>query len=274
MYIIKPSMKSYDDYLHFKWINKMTTSSQALQDKQTDAMHGKKIFIAGGNSGMGEAIALMAPARGAKVAIAGRSKEKLNAVALKLGKNLLATYSLDLSSADEVQNALSEHGPYDYIITTAAQLTFKPFPDLTDDEIHAMLASKFWGPINLARAAVTQLKQDGSLLFFSGAAAYRPAIGTSMVGALNLSLESLAQSLALELKPRRVNVISPGLVDSPTWAGMDDGDRETLFAATATALPVGRIGQVEDLAKAALAILENGFITGSVMHVDGGARIA
>lgn len=252
----------------------MTNTQQFFQEPALEAMQGKKIFIAGGNSGIGAAIAMMASTRGAKVAIAGRSQHKLDAVALNLGNNLLASYALDLANAAAVQHALSDQGPYDYIVTTAAELSFKPFAALSDADINAMLASKFWGPINLARAAVTQLKQDGSLLFFSGAAAYRPAIGTSMVGAVNLLLESLAQSLALELKPRRINVISPGLVDSPTWAGMNDHDRETLFAATASALPVGRIGQVDDLASAALAILENGFITGAVMHVDGGARIA
>lgn len=237
-------------------------------------MVGKKIFIAGGGSGMGAALARMAAARGAQVSLAGRTQGKLELVAKELGPQLLSTHALDLADAAAVQKALSAHGPYDYIVTTAAQLTFKPFAQLTDAEIGAMLASKFWGPVNLARAAVTQLKADGSLLFFSGAAAYRASVGTSIVGAVNLMLESLAQSLALELKPRRVNVISPGLVDSPTWAGLSETDRDGLFAATASALPVGRIGHVDDLAQAALAVLENGFVTGSVMHVDGGARVA
>lgn len=240
----------------------------------TQSMAGKKIFIAGGGSGMGAALAHMAAARGAQVSLAGRTQDKLDAVAKELGPQLLSTHALDLSDAAAVQKALSAHGPYDYIATTAAQLAFKPFAQLTDADIGAMLASKFWGPVNLARAAVTQLKADGSLLFFSGAAAYRASVGTSIVGAVNLMLESLAQSLALELKPRRVNVISPGLVDSPTWSGMSDADRDGLFAATASALPVGRIGHVDDLAQAALAVLENGFVTGSVMHVDGGARVA
>jgi NAD(P)-dependent dehydrogenase (short-subunit alcohol dehydrogenase family) len=128
--------------------------------------------------------------------------------------------------------------------------------------------------VNLARAAVTQLKSDGSLLFFSGAAAYRPSIGASIVGAVNLLLESLAQSLALELKPRRVNVISSGLVDSPTWDGMIETDRQSMFTETATVLPVGRVGNVDDLAHAALAILENEFVNGTVMYVYGGTRIA
>lgn len=252
----------------------MTTSPQTPSGNGLGTLNGKKIFIAGGGSGMGAALARMAAARGAKVALAGRTQSKLDAVAAALGSSLLATYALDLGDTDAVQQALSEHGPYDHIVTTAAQLAFKPFPELTDADIQAMLASKFWGPVNLARAAVTQLKLDGSLLFFSGAAAYRPSIGASMVGAVNLLLDNLAQSLALELKPRRVNVVSPGLVDSPTWAGMSQADRQGLFGATASALPVGRIGQVDDLAHAALALLENGFITATVLHVDGGARIA
>ncbi|MBS1230111.1 MAG: hypothetical protein H6R17_3388 [Proteobacteria bacterium] len=252
----------------------MSTSPRTPHGSGLGALLGKKIFIAGGSSGMGAALAQMAAARGARVAIAGRSPSKLDVVAAKLGDSLLATYVLDLADAHAVLQALGEHGPYDHIVTTAAQLTFKSFPELSDADIQHMLASKFWGPVNLARAAVTQLKPEGALLFFSGAAAYKASVGTSIIGAVNRLLESLAQSLAIELKPRRVNVISPGLVDSPTWAGMSDGERTALFAAAAAALPVGRIGQVDDLAHAALAILENGFITGSVVHVDGGARVA
>lgn len=252
----------------------MTSSSHISLGNRMDTMAGKKIFIAGGGSGMGKALALMAAARGAKVAIAGRSQSKLDSVGSALGGSLIATYSLDLADAEAVLRTLNEHGPYDHIVTTAAQLTFKPFPELSDLDINNMLVSKFWGPVNLARAAVTQLKPEGSLLFFSGAAAYRPSIGASIVGAVNLSLESLAQSLALELKPRRVNVISPGLVDSPTWDRMTEADRQAMYTEAAATLPVGRVGTVDDLAHAALAILENGFVNGTVMDVDGGARIA
>ena len=255
-------------------MNTNTTSPHTPSGNGLGALEGKKIFIAGGGSGMGAAIARMAVARGAKVALAGREQAKLDQVSAALGASSLGTYALDLANADEVKRAIAEHAPYDHIVTTAAHLTFKPFAQLTDPEIQGMLASKFWGPINLARAAVDSLQPDGSLLFFSGAAAYRPSVGASIVGAVNLLLESLAQSLALELKPRRVNVVSPGLVDSPTWAGMAEKERQAMFDATAAALPVRRIGQVDDIAQAALALLENGFVTGTVLHVDGGARIA
>jgi NAD(P)-dependent dehydrogenase (short-subunit alcohol dehydrogenase family) len=106
----------------------------------------------------------------------------------------------------------------------------------------------------------TQVRQLVTIFF--GAAAYRPSIGALIVGAVNLLLESLAQSLALELKPHRVNVISSGLVDSPTWDSMTAPDRQSMFTETAAALPVGGVGNVDDLAHAALAILEMDSSTG------------
>jgi len=252
-------------------------NTTAVSHRRADShgiLHGSKIFVVGAGSGMGSAIAQMAVARDARVALAGRTIDKLHAVAATLGDAVLGTYSLELANQVTVQAALAEHAPYDHIVTTAADLTFAPFTRLTDGQIQAMLASKFWGPINLARAADRHLAAQGSVLFFSGLAAYRQGPGSSLVGTLNMALESLAAALAIELKPKRFNVISPGVVDSGTWAAMDAGERAAFFDQTASALPVGRVGQVQDLAHAALSVLENGFINGTVIHVDGGGRIA
>lgn len=238
------------------------------------ALIGAKIFIVGGGSGIGAAIARMAVARGAKVALAGRSTDKLKDVANGLGDAVLGLYSLDLGDQAQVEAALAEHGPYDHIVTTAADLTFAPFTALTDAQINGMLASKFWGPINLARAADKHLSPQGSVLYFSGLAAYRQGPGSSIVGAVNMALESLVAALAIELKPKRFNAISPGVVDSPTWAGMSDSERTAFFAQISAGLPVGRVGKVEDEAQAALSVLENGFINGTVINVDGGGRVA
>lgn len=235
---------------------------------------GSKLFIVGAGSGMGAALAAMAVARGAKVALAGRSLDKLTKVAEQLGPNVLGTYSLDISDASQLDAALSEQGPYDHIVSTAADLTFKPFLKLTDAEIQAMVASKLYGPINLARSADKHLQQTGSVLFFSGLAAYRQGEGSSLVGAVNMALESLVANLAIEMKPKRFNVISPGVVDTSTWDILSDEDRTAMFSALSETLPVGRVGQANDLAHAALAVLENGFIDGTVVNVDGGGRIS
>lgn len=238
------------------------------------ALIGAKVFIIGAGSGVGAAIAKMAAARGARVAIAGRSIEKLDAVASILGNSLLGRYSIDMSDRDALEGALAEHGPYDHIVTTAADLAFGPFISLTDAQIEAMLASKFWGPIHLGRLANKHLSAQGSVLFFSGLAAYRQGPGSSIVGVVNMALESLAAALAIELKPKRFNVISPGVVDAGTWAGMAEAEKAQFFEGIALGLPVGRVGTVEDEAHAALSILENGFINGTVVNVDGGGRIA
>jgi NAD(P)-dependent dehydrogenase (short-subunit alcohol dehydrogenase family) len=251
------------------------TSSQATRGGDgLGALIGAKIFIVGAGSGVGRAIASMAVARGAKVALAGRSRDKLDATAATLGGAVLGVYALDVTDCEQVEAATAEHGPYDHIVTTAAELTFGPFTGLTDAQIEGMLASKFWGPINLGRAADKHLAPQGSLLFFSGLAAYRQGLGSSIVGAVNMALESLAAALAIELKPKRVNVISPGVVDAGSWSSMVEDERAAFFADVAGALPVGRIGEVEDEAHAALAIMENGFVNGTVVNVDGGGRIA
>ncbi|MEV0762631.1 SDR family oxidoreductase [Nocardia sp. NPDC050435] len=113
----------------------------------------------------------------------------------------------------------------------------------------------------------------GLLTFTSGIAAYRPGPCSAVLAACNGALASLAYVLALELGPTWVNVVSPGWVDTPVWdtiAGPAKTERHQQLAAR---LPVGRIGQPGDIAKAFLAVLRNTFITGTVLHVDGGHRL-
>ena len=136
-----------------------------------------------------------------------------------------------------------------------------------------MLGSKLYGPVNLARAADKHLKPTGSVLFFSGLAAYRQGEGSSLVGTVNMALESLVANLAIEMKPKRFNVISPGIVDSETWASMNQREKAGFFDDISEKLPVGRVGKPDDLAHAALTVLENGFIDGTVINVDGGGRV-
>ena len=81
-------------------------------------------------------------------------------------------------------------------------------------------------------------------------------------------------ALALEVKPLRVNVISPGVVDTPTWSFLSEDDRAGLFDQVSSGLPVGRVGHADELATAVLSVVGNPFINATVLHVDGGGRIA
>ncbi|CAM3880140.1 NAD(P)-dependent dehydrogenase, short-chain alcohol dehydrogenase family [Pseudomonas synxantha] len=237
------------------------------------SFEGKKVVILGGGSGMGLALAKKVISSGGKVVIGGRNADKLSNVAVMLGDS--ASYrAFDLGDEAAVKSAFEDIGAFDHLVTTAAELTFAPVANLTTGQVESMLVSKFWGPFYASKYATPHIAKEGSITFFSGLAAYRPAPGASIVAALNAALEGFAMTLALEIKPVRVNVVSPGVVDTPTWDFLSNEDRRGLLESVAGSLPVGRVGQADDLADAALSLMGNGFINGTVLHVDGGGRIA
>jgi NAD(P)-dependent dehydrogenase (short-subunit alcohol dehydrogenase family) len=185
----------------------------------------------------------------------------------------LETAQVDIGVEEQVK-ALAEHA-YDHVVVTAADAVgaYAPLPEFTVQAAKAVLATKVIGPWLVAKHLGGALPPGGSLVFTSGIAAYRPGPGASMIATANGALEALARSLALELAPARVNVVSPGWVDTPIWdtlAGDSKGDR---LAAMAARLPTGRVGTPDDIARAIVALLDNGFVTGTVLHVDGGHRL-
>ena len=234
---------------------------------------GQRILIIGGSSGIGLALARQARAAGAEVTIAGRSVEKLAAAVRDLGEGV-RTATVDIGAPDSVRTTLATIGKLDHLVTTAAELAFAPFVKLTAAQVERGLRSKVMGSFFAAQAAAPRLRAGGSITFFSGAAAYKPGPGTALVATANAALEGLAKALAVELAPIRVNVVSPGVVDTPVWAGLTPAQRKAMFEHTAARLPARRIGTADDIAAAALAVMLNPFITGTVVHVDGGARLA
>ena len=108
-----------------------------------DAMHDSLVFVFGGSSGIGEAVARMAAANGARVAIAGRSEERLAAISKALGAQSAGYHCLDMGDEDTIREALQSHGAIDHIVITAASMTLKPADQLQHAEVEAMLVSKF-----------------------------------------------------------------------------------------------------------------------------------
>ncbi len=233
---------------------------------------GKHVVILGGSSGIGKEIARQALQRGAMAHIVGRSQERLTQFVKELGHTVQA-HQADIGNEADVRRIFGEITRIDHLVTTAADLTFKPFLDLTDGEIAQMLRSKFWGPIYAVRHAARRMSRDGSITFFSGLAASKGSPGASILAALNAGLEGFMRTLAVELSPIRVNAVSPGIVDTPIWDQMSQENKTAYFNEVAKSLPVKRIGTPEDLAQAALSLMENGFISATVVHVDGGARV-
>ena len=229
---------------------------------------GKKVVVVGGSSGIGLATAELAKQEGAEVVIASRSKDKLDAAAGKLGVKAIPT---DVTSDDSVAGLFKQCGTVDHVVVTAAQLKTGPFKSVATEDVRATLEGKFWGAWRCAR--FSDIRPGGSLTLVSGFLSIRPRPNSAIVGAANGALESLARSLAIDLAPVRVNCVSPGIIDTPIRAGMPEAARREMLAKIAAGLPVGRVGEGADIARQILAFMTIGFMTGSVVYLDGGGVV-
>jgi len=233
-------------------------------------LNGKNVLVIGGSSGIGYATAAGALAEGAKVTIASRSEEKLRA-AQALLEGAVEARKLDVSDSAAVEAFFDASPTYDHIVVSGAAFKFGTVRDQNIDDAYAAMNVKFWGAYRVARKAT--VAPGGSFVFVSGFLSRRPKPNMVLVGAINAALETLAQGLALEMAPVRFNVVSPGIIDTPTRAAMPADARKTLLENAAKALPVKRVGQAEDCAEQILLMLRNTFMTGSVVYVDGGGLL-
>jgi NAD(P)-dependent dehydrogenase (short-subunit alcohol dehydrogenase family) len=239
-----------------------------LDQEDSAMLVGKKVVVVGGSSGIGLSTAELAKQAGAEIVIASRNIERLNAVAGRLGATAIAA---DVTSDESIAGLFQKCGPVDHVVVTAAQLRTGPFKTVAMEDVRATMEGKFWGAWRVARSA--EIRAGGSLTLVSGYLSIRPRPNAAIVGAANGALESLARSLALELAPVRVNAVSPGIIDTPIRAAMPEDARRDMLAKTAAALPVGRVGTGEDIARQILAFMTIGFATGSIVYLDGGALI-
>jgi NAD(P)-dependent dehydrogenase (short-subunit alcohol dehydrogenase family) len=230
----------------------------------------ESVVIIGGSSGMGLAIAKEAADSGAAVIIAGRSQGKLDE-AIRVIAGDVATYIVDLSDEGSVMKLFQSIGSFDHLVITGSSVKTGQLRELSLADARASMNSKFWGAYMAARYA--QIRPKGSITFFSGILSRRPSSGLASLAAINAAVEALGRALALELAPIRVNVVSPGLTDTPAYATMPDDARKGMFAAVAKRLPVGRVGRPEDIASLTLELMRNNFLTGLVVDVDGGAML-
>jgi NAD(P)-dependent dehydrogenase (short-subunit alcohol dehydrogenase family) len=229
---------------------------------------GKKVVVVGGSSGIGFSTAELAKREGAEIIIASRNADRLNAAAEKLGAKAIVA---DVTSDKSIEDLFRACGSVDHVVVTAAQLRSGPFKTVAMEDVRATMEGKFWGAWRVARSA--EIRPGGSLTLISGYLSIRPRANSAIVGAANGAIESLARSLALELAPVRVNAVSPGIIDTPIRAAMPEAARLDMLAKTAAALPVGRVGLGEDIARQILAFMTIGFATGSIVYIDGGALI-
>jgi NAD(P)-dependent dehydrogenase (short-subunit alcohol dehydrogenase family) len=132
---------------------------------------------------------------------------------------------------------------------------------------------KFFGFFLCAQKSLSHLRKDGSITFVIGGASRSAIPDTSGVAAVNAAIQAMAFTLAKELAPTRVNILSPGLVDTPVYDWMTPEQKADFFKKMAGSLPVGRVGQPGEIAEAVLYLIRSQFTTGAILDVDGGGRL-
>lgn len=233
-------------------------------------LQGQTVVIIGGTSGMGLGTAYAAQKAGATVIIAGRKP------IAEPDHHLSAEYRfVDVTDEVSVKRLFEQTGEFDHLLITAAPApgTWDNFLNQDVKAAQTYLNYKFWGSWAAARYAAPHIKTPGSITFLTGCAAVRPKKGMSMVTAAFAALESLSQSLALELGPLRVNTIRPGLTESPMWDFLEEHAREQVFKSTSERFPVGRVGTIYDIGNAAVFLMANSFVTGTILEISGGESL-
>ena len=233
---------------------------------------GQTVAVVGGGSGIGKAVAALAVEAGADVIISSRNSTKLKATVAELsaGKDL----QVDMTDTASVTAWAEELPQLDHLVISASSAAHGPFANLPETDLRSMFDAKFFGPYAVAKAALKKIRKGGSITLFSGVLSRRPGMNCSGLGAVNGAVEALTRGVALELGPDlRVNCLSPGMVRSEAYDGMEQSAREEMYEATGESLPVGRVGFVAEAAEATLFLMANTYTTGVVLDVDGGHMI-
>ncbi|MFJ5837158.1 SDR family oxidoreductase [Streptomyces shenzhenensis] len=230
---------------------------------------GKHVVVIGGTSGIGLAIAEHALAAGARVTAASRNPER-TAGTVPSG---IATEQADITSAASIESLLERVGTFDHLAISAGTTALGTVRELDSGAARAFMDTKFWGAYEGVRAAADRIAKDGSIVLIGGIASRKHGPGRPTMAAINAALEAFGKANAVDLAPVRVNVIAPGLVETPAFADVPEDVRRRLMTQYVASVPVARVGLPEDIASAAVFLMSNGYATGSVVDVDGGVQL-
>lgn len=177
---------------------------------------------------------------------------------------------MDAADRPAIEAGFARIGTFDHLVLAASGgRGAGAFDSLDPAGLRAGFEGKFWAQWHAAQAALPHLSPQGSLVFVTAASSRLANPGTSGLAAVNGALERMARTLARELAPRRVNVLSPGVIETPWW---DDKPTE-MFERASRAAPLGRPGRPDEIADAILFLISNAFTTGIVLDVDGGLHL-
>ena len=237
------------------------------------SVKGRKIAILGGSAGIGLAAAALLTERGAEVTIGGRDQERLAQAAAVLASGA-RTIPVDAADAGSLRGFYQQAGPVDDLVVTVTRRGGAgPVDALAEQDMPGAFAGKPIAYLQAVALALALLDPRGSVTLVSAGSAQSALPGTALLAAVNGAIEAAVAPLARELAPRRVNAVSPGVIETGWWDVLPEADRRAAFTQFAEQTPVGRNGTPQDVAHAIAALIENDYITGIILPCDGGLRL-
>jgi NAD(P)-dependent dehydrogenase (short-subunit alcohol dehydrogenase family) len=242
-------------------------------------LQGKIALVTGGSSGIGLATAQQFVAEGAFVFITGRRQAELDAAVKTIGSNVTAIRAdaSNLADLDKLYEQIKrEKGRLDVVFANAGGGEFAPLGAITEEHFDRIFNTNVKGLLFTVQKALPLIPDGGSVVLNASIVSMKGMPAFSVYSATKAAVRSFARSWTTDLKDRRirVNVVSPGPIETPGLAGAAPTEeaRQALYAQLTAGVPLGRLGQPSEIAKAAvfLASDDASFIAGVELFVDGG----
>ncbi len=229
----------------------------------------KKAIVFGGTSGIGLAAAKQLAALGASVIAVSRDPDKAGDVPAGISLR-----KCDVRDRTAVSELFQTCAPFDILVNaaTGGRRALGPFLEMDMDGFQNSF-DKLWGYANVIRYGTTHMSPDGTIVLVSGAPARKAKPGQVSLSSVGGAVEAFARAVAPEIAPRRLNVVSPGSIDTPMISLQGDERRAFYEKATAKHL-IPRPGTAEEVAQGIIFAIQNDFITGTTIDVDGGALLS
>jgi NAD(P)-dependent dehydrogenase (short-subunit alcohol dehydrogenase family) len=231
-----------------------------------------RVLVIGGTSGIGLGVATAAAERGAIPIVVSRQQSSVDHALSQLPEHARGA-TIDLTDLSALERLALDIGDIEHLVFTAGEsLELAPLAELTPDIVNRFFQTRFVGALSAVRVFAPRITAAGSITLTSGTAAEQYGFGVLPVSICN-AMNGATKALAVELAPLRVNAVAPSAVRTPMWDAFSDADRQAMFDQAAQQLPLGRIGEVADVARAYLYCMEQEFGTGVIVTVDGGTTL-
>src|SRR4051812_37889308 len=242
-------------------------------------LDGKVAVVTGGNSGIGLATARRFASEGAKVVITGRRQAELDRAVAEIGHGAIGVQG-DVSKLADLDRLYArvkeEHGRVDILFANAAGAKFAPLGSITEEQFDREFGINVKGLLFTVQKALPLFADGGAIILNASIVSIKGMAAFSVYSATKAAVRSFARTWTVDLKGRkiRVNALSPGPIDTPGVDGLANslGELEQIKAGLASQVPMGRMGEADEIAKVAvfLASDDSSYVTGVELFVDGG----